>query len=112
MALRYQEPDGDSVINVMRAPWMRVNYGHDWVGGSYPEGHTFWITQTQGGVAKAYATVDSVINGGWGGAGFETRDEDWTPARPDLAAGDAIIFTSDDGYTNTVTAGEISGFLG
>ena len=36
VALRYREPDGDSIINVLRDPWMRVNYGHDWAGGDYP----------------------------------------------------------------------------
>ncbi|MDF1514148.1 MAG: DUF11 domain-containing protein, partial [Anaerolineae bacterium] len=111
VGLRYTEPDDDSVINVFRSPWVRVNYGHDWVGGDYPAGYTFWITQTQAGIPQAYAEVDTELGRGWNGSGFETQVDSWTPPSPDLQEGDVILFTGDDGYTNTVTAGEITGNL-
>jgi len=110
IAVRYYEPDGDSVIGMFSAPWMRVNYGHDWVGGTYPAGHTFWITVTNDiDEVKATAVVQSVPGGSWGGVdGFETTGGDWQPAQPDIQPGDWVYFTSDDGYTNTIHVGQIS----
>jgi hypothetical protein len=112
VAVRYYEPDGDTVINMFQAPWMRVNYGHDWVGGTYPAGHTFWITVTDDvGTPKGYAQLDSTPGGGWGGDGFETRDEDWLGARPDIQPYDLVYFRSDDGYYHVIEVGEIDGIL-
>ena len=91
VAVRYFEPDGDSVINVLSTPWMRVNYADDWVGGNYPAGHTFWITVTDtSGALKATAEISTASGGGWGGDGFETQPEHWSPDRPDLASGDWV----------------------
>jgi hypothetical protein len=112
VAVQYQEPDGDWVINMFESPWMRVNYGHDWAGGNYPAGHTLWLTVTDSvGAVKATATVESVDGGGWGGDGFETRWEDWSPQQPDIRAGDWVYVESDDGYNNTIQVGDIQGML-
>ncbi len=112
IAVRYYEPDGDSVINVFSAPWMRVNYGDDWVGATYPAGHTFWLTVTDElGAPKGYAEIDAVPGGGWGGDGFETRDEDWQGLRPNIVPGDWVYARSDDGYTHALEVGEITGAL-
>ncbi len=112
VAVRYFEPDGDAVINVLSTPWMRVNVGDDWVGGNYPAGHTFWITVTDaGGTLKATTQISTTSGGGWGGDGFETRHENWSPGAPDLAGGDWVHFQSDDGYANTIQAGDITGAL-
>ena len=111
LAVRYVEPapDADMVIGIFEVPWMRVNMGHDWVGGNYPLDHSFWITVTDGGgEVKATAQIDSRQDGGWGTDGFETQPQHWSPAHPDIAAGDVVYFTSDDGYTNVITAGVIS----
>ena len=112
VAVRYYEPDGDAVINVFSTPWMRVNYADDWVGGNYPAGHTLWITVTDaGGALKATAEVSATPGAGWGSDGFETQPDNWSPDRPDLASGDWVHFRSDDGYTNTIHVGDITGAL-
>jgi uncharacterized repeat protein (TIGR01451 family) len=112
IAVRYFEPDGDTVINTFEPPWMRVNYGDDWVGATYPAGHTFWITVTDAfGTPKGYAQIDSVPGGGWGGDGFETRDEDWLTGRPDIQPWDWVYARADDGYTHALEAGDITGNL-
>jgi hypothetical protein len=110
VAVQYQEPDGDWVINVFSSPWMRVNYGHDWVGGNYPAGHGMWLVVTdESGAFKASATVQTESGRGWGGDGFETVGDDWSPQQPDIQAGDSVHFESDDGYSNTIEVGEIRG---
>ncbi|MBN2148574.1 MAG: DUF11 domain-containing protein, partial [Anaerolineales bacterium] len=113
IAVRYREPDGDTVINVYDPPWMRVNYRDDWVGGTYPTGHTFWITVEDSlGNVKGTAEVESDPWSGWGGAGLETSDEHWAGgSRPDIQPGDVVYFESDDGYTNVIEVGEILGTL-
>lgn len=112
VALIYFEPDGDSVINVLGFPWMRVNYGHDWAEGDYEAGHTVWITVADsGGTTKATAEVESVPGGGWNGDGFQTPPEQWSPAQPDIMPGDVVHFRADDGYTNAVEVGTINGNL-
>ncbi|MFC1997043.1 hypothetical protein ACFLXI_05480 [Chloroflexota bacterium] len=113
IAVRYHEPDGDSVINIYDPPWMRVNYADDWVGGDYEAGHTFWITVTEndGVTVKATAELDSWAGGGWGADGFETRFEDWIPSQPDLIPGDRVYFESDDGYYNEILIGDIGGVI-
>ena len=68
------------------APWMRVNYAHDWVGGNYTASHTFWITVTNSSEdVKGTAVISSADGGGWGGAGFETRSQHWLGTQPDKA---------------------------
>ncbi len=112
VAVMYVEPgDRDMVINVLQAPWMRVDYRDDWVGGNYAAGRTLWITVTNSsGAAKATATVNST-NRGWGGDGFETGPEDWASGQPDIAPGDHVYFEADDGYTHAITVGTIAGIV-
>ena len=89
IAVRYVQPDGHEVIGMSEAPWMRVNYGHDWVGANYEAGHTFTITLTDSSDAvKAVAEIESVFGGGWGGDGFQTQGEDWQPEHSDIQPGD------------------------
>ncbi len=109
VALRYYETDGDSVINMLVWPAMRVNYAEDWVGGDYPAGHTIAITVTDSlDGEKATASVASVVSGGWGGEGFGTQEGDWSPTGPDLVPGDLVFFAADDGYTKTMEVGTLS----
>ncbi|HNT26410.1 MAG TPA: PKD domain-containing protein [Anaerolineales bacterium] len=114
IAVRYTEPDGDSVINIFEPPWMRVNYGHNWVGGNYPAGHTFTITVTDesGDITRGVAIVESQPNWGWGNNdGFDTQDN-WGPSgAPDIQVGDWVYIEADDGYTNTIQVGEVGGEL-
>jgi uncharacterized repeat protein (TIGR01451 family) len=112
IGVSYYEPEGHQVFGVFSTPWMRVNYGQDWVGGNYPVGHTFVITVTESDeiTVKGIAEVETTGDGGWSGPGFETRDEDWLGARPDIAPGDRVQFHT-DGYDNTVRVGDIEGTL-
>jgi uncharacterized repeat protein (TIGR01451 family) len=90
--------------------WMRVNYAHDWVGGNYPAGHTLWITVTDSiSLVKAVAVVSSTSGDGWGGAGFETQGDDWSPSQPDMEPGDWVLVRADDGYYNVMQVGTITG---
>jgi predicted GH43/DUF377 family glycosyl hydrolase len=112
IAVIYFEPDGDKVINIIEPPWMRVNYGHDWVGGNYPAGHTFNITLYDGmGEVKATAEIQSESGKGWGGDGFETQGWQWTPQNPDIQPYEKVMFQSDDGFNDTVVVGDIQGTL-
>ena len=109
VAVMYFEEDGDRVINNLLWNWMRVNYGHDWAGGDYPAGHTFWLTNTTAlGEVKAVTTIGSIPDGGWYGPGFETPGENWDPGQPDILAGDKVYFGSDDAYSNMVDVGLIT----
>jgi uncharacterized repeat protein (TIGR01451 family) len=114
VALVYYDPGelADKVINILETPWMRVNYGHDWVGGNYPAGHTFNITLYDSlGEVKATVEVQSEVDKGWSGDGFETSWEQWTPPSPDIQPYDKVTFVSDDGYNNTIPVGDIQGTL-
>jgi uncharacterized repeat protein (TIGR01451 family) len=91
-------------------PWVRVNYAHDWVGGDYAVSRSFWITVTDSiSVPKASAVVSSTYGGGWGGAGFETQGDDWSPSQPDIEPGDWVLVRSDDGFYNVMQIGTITG---
>ncbi|NOX60689.1 MAG: hypothetical protein GXP42_01875 [Chloroflexi bacterium] len=112
VGIQYITQDGDQVINALAAPWVRVQYGHDWVGADYEAGHTFWITVTDSADnVKATAQVDTQPRGGWQGDGFQTEPQHWTPENPDIQAGDWVYFRADDGYTNTVRVGDIGGVV-
>jgi hypothetical protein len=91
-------------------PWMRVNYGHDWVGADYPLGHTFVVTVTESGedTVKGTALVETTPDGGWGGAGFQTVEDSWIGAQPDIIPGDFVLFAT-DGYSHTVRVGIVDG---
>jgi hypothetical protein len=91
-------------------PWMRVNYGDDWVGGNYPLGHTFVVTVTESNeaIVKGTALVETTPDGGWEGAGFQTVEDSWTGAQPDIIPGDFVLFAT-DGYSHTVRVGIVDG---
>jgi uncharacterized repeat protein (TIGR01451 family) len=99
---------GDLVLN--------VNYGHDWVEGTYDPGYTVWLTVTDAvGIVKATAELQSQVIPWWGGqSGFSTNlDEPWVPARPDIQVGDRVYgrVNRDEGYTGSVRVGTINGAL-
>ena len=111
IGVSYYEPFGHQVFGVFSTPWMRVNYGDDWVGGNYPLGYTFVITVTEsdGVTEKGIAEAEVTPDGGWGGSGFETHWEDWLGGEPpDIVPGDLVHFAT-DGYANTVQVGDIGG---
>ncbi len=114
IAVRYLEPDGDSVIAMPPAlqPFINVDYSEDWVDGQYEAGHTVWITVTEsdGTTVKATAEVVSRVYPEWNGwTGFATRDEDWAPMRPDILPGDWVEVLVDNGKGNLVQVGLIDG---
>jgi uncharacterized repeat protein (TIGR01451 family) len=117
IAVRYVEPDGDSVINIAQSLnlFMSVNYGHDWVEGYYEPGHTLWITITESdtGTVKATAQLHTQEIPWWGGtSGFSTNlDNPWVPGQPDIQPGDWAFGRMDNGYTSTVRIGTITGEL-
>jgi uncharacterized repeat protein (TIGR01451 family) len=117
VAVRYREPDGDSVINIIRPLnlFMSVNYGHDWVEGDYEAGHTLWITVTEsdGSTIKATAELTTGIIPWWGDrTGFSTNlGEPWMPSRPDIEPGDWAYGRMDNGYASSVRMGAINGEL-
>ena len=110
LAVSYYEPDGHQVFGVFSAPWMRVNYGGDWVGGNYPPGAPFVITVTEsdGVTVKGTAEIVSTADGGWGGAGFETQEQHWLGSVPDIVPGDLVRFET-NGYDHTVRVGTVEG---
>jgi len=89
---------------------LEVNYGHDWVQGSYEPGHTVWITVTEsdGSTPKGTAELQTHDFGGW--TGFST-DDGWTSPRPDIIPGDWVFGRVDNGFTATVHIGTIEGEL-
>ena len=110
VAVRYYEPDGDQVINILEWPWTRVNYGHDWVGVNYEIGHTFLITVTDDlDNLKAAGSAETVSRGGWDGPGFDFGE--WEQQNLDIIPGDYVYVSSDDGYTNSLKVGQITGNL-
>lgn len=93
---------------------MEVNYGHEWIEGSYEAGHTVWITVTDsGGTIKATATLTTGQMPWWnpGETGFSTNLGDpWMGDRPDIQPGDWVYGEVDTGYTTDVHIGEITGY--
>ncbi|MDX1414490.1 MAG: hypothetical protein R3293_09890 [Candidatus Promineifilaceae bacterium] len=110
--ISYLEPDGDEIQSQPLVTWMRVNYGHEWVGGEYPAGHKIAVTlKDKDGLTKATAEVESMPNAGWDGDGFQTQYEDWTPRNVDIVPGDTVHFAADDGYTHEVRVGNVNGTI-
>ncbi len=117
VAVRYLEPDGDTVINIAHPLdlLLQVNYAHDWVEGDYEAGHTVWITLTEsdGVTIKDTAELTTGEVPWWGGrVGFSTGWQGWTSGGwPDLQAGDWVYGRVDTGYAATVRIGTITGDL-
>ena len=115
VAVSYFEPDGDQVTNILTWPWVRVNYAHDWIGADYPAGHSFVYTVTDDlGAVKATGSAQTEFGAGWFGAGWGGdgfHSESWSPETPDIQHGDFVYFSADDGYSNTLQVGLISGTI-
>jgi hypothetical protein len=95
---------------------MGVYYGHDEAAGMYAIGHTFWITVTDsGGTPKAHASATTTPNGTDGyfaySDGFCVEKDDWSDPLLDIQPGDWVQFDADDGFTNSVHVGAITGRL-
>lgn len=90
---------------------LRVNYGHDWVGGDYQAGHTVWITVTEsdGITPKATGVAYSNPDDGWGQDGFATNESSWDGDIPDIQPGDWVYGLVDTGKSNAIQIGEITG---
>jgi uncharacterized repeat protein (TIGR01451 family) len=118
VAVRYIEPDGDTVINIAQPLdlILTVNYGdQDWVEGYYEPGHTVWLTVTDElGVVQATVELETQEIPWWGGqTGFSTNLEGvtWVPSRPDIQVDWWVHGRVDNGYTNAVQVGTIEGTL-
>ena len=95
-------------------PTMRVQYGEDRVSGVYAVGHTLWITVTDdAGATKATAEAETTPQGsGPDGAwdqGFLVEGDDWSDPSLDIVPTDRVHFRSDEGYSNTLRVGTITG---
>ena len=86
-----------------------INYGHDWVAGSYEPGHTVWITVTEGDGAtvKGLAELHTDYIPEWDNSGFSTNQEGWLGDQPDIQSFDWIYARADNGYTNTTQIGDV-----
>ncbi|MBN1641763.1 MAG: DUF11 domain-containing protein, partial [Anaerolineae bacterium] len=86
-----------------------VHVDHDQVEGRYEPGHTVWITVTEGNATtvKGLAELHTGEVPGWEEPGFSTREEGWSTAWPDLAAGDWVTGHVDNGFTGGVRIGAI-----
>ena len=118
IVVQYQEPDGDRVGCHFRALEpdleMDVNYGHDWVEGSYETGHTVWITVTQSDqtTIKGTAVLTTGLVPWWDTrTGFSTNWQGWSGDRPDIQPDDWVFGRVDNGYTSTVRIGTITGYV-
>jgi hypothetical protein len=109
----YQAPDGNLVQKALFWPRMGVHYGYDRVSGMYAVGHTLWLTVTDdAGAIKATATVttsDAAAEDFAWSDGFTTEPSDWSTAPPNIQPDDRVHFRSDEGYSNTVRVGTITG---
>ncbi len=106
----------DPAVNreTVQIPIMGVNYAHDWVEGSYESGHTVWITLTEsdGYTIKATAALTTGAVPWWGGrTGFATNWQGWMGEQPDIAPGDWVYAAVDNGYSNAVHIGTITGSI-
>ncbi len=95
---------------------LNINYGHDWIEGSYEPGHTVTLTVTagDGSTIKGRAVLTTGPIPDWGGqSGFATYQGDpWDyRGQPDIQAGDWVYGLLDNGYTSTAHLGTINGQL-
>ncbi|MBN2002338.1 MAG: DUF11 domain-containing protein [Anaerolineae bacterium] len=93
---------------------MEVNYGHDWIEGEYESGHTLAITVTDsGGALKGTALLETGAVPWWDDrTGFATNWQGWASGeQPDIAPGDRVSATMDNGKTASVRVGAITGMV-
>ena len=92
---------------------MDVNYAHDWIEGGYEPGHhvVLTVTESDGATVKGTAEMDTGEIPWWGGGtGFSTSNDDpWIGEQPDIMPGDWVFGEADNGYSNTVHIGTITG---
>jgi hypothetical protein len=88
-----------------------VDYGQDWVQVNYAADHTFEITATDG--VDDYTVVKDTKSGEgwWAEAGLRTDPSDWAPEQPDMNPGTQVEVQSDDGYSNLIEVGTITGTI-
>jgi len=92
--------------------FMEVNYGHDWVQGSYEAGHTVWITVTESNSSTIKGTIELTTGPipWWGGeSGFHTTLGSWSGDQPDIVPGDWVFGQVDNGFSSEVHVGTIHG---
>jgi len=94
-----------------------VNYGHDWIEGSYPPGYdvTLTVTESDKITVKATASMTTTDIPWWGGGtGFSTSLEGvyWDPEQPDIQVGDWVlgeVVVDTTTYDAEVRVGTITG---
>ena len=94
-------------------PAMHANYAHDWIEGNYDPGYQLWITATDSGGAVKGTAHGTTGDPGWGGdTGFATWGiTPWDGLQPDLAAGDYVYLSLENGRSASLRLGEIDGTL-
>ena len=99
---------------------LRVNYGDNWVEGFYEEGHTVWVSLTDGeGNQKATAELMTEAKDYWGGeTGFQSMDGLWFDVDgnlmddpPSIQPYDWVYAWVDNGASAQVQIGEIRGVV-
>ncbi|MFN8595734.1 MAG: PKD domain-containing protein [Anaerolineae bacterium] len=94
---------------------LTVNPTHDWIELNYAVGHTLWFTITDAvGNVKATLTDVTQVVPWWGGnnnTGYSTNMGTWSPAQPDIEAGDWVYGALDNGFTSTLKVGTITGVI-
>ncbi len=91
---------------------MNVNYAHNWVEGNYESGHALTVTLTnESGVIKDTAVLTTGVVPWWNGeTGFSTNWQGWASGgTPDIAQGDWVYATMNNGETASVHLGSITG---
>jgi len=93
---------------------LRTNYGDNWVETAYEAGHTIWITVTDNaGAIKATATGTTGQMPWWkpGDTGFSTSVSGWSAGWVDIAPGDWVLGSLDNGYASEARIGTITGLV-
>ena len=92
---------------------LRINTGHDWVEFEYAPGHNVTLTlKDSTGAVKGTSQGQTGPIPWWnGGTGFATNFSGWASGQPDIAPGDRVLVSLDNGETADVTVGEITGTL-
>ncbi|NLE45131.1 MAG: DUF11 domain-containing protein [Chloroflexi bacterium] len=90
---------------------LRVNLSGGDIQGSYPAGHTVWLTLTDGlGSLKGTAARVTTPYDDWGNQpGFHIPSHEWSPSQITIEPGDLLYAMSDDGRGTELTVGLITG---